>query len=237
MASARSEPEGLKGTALELFGSLASSYERALDATTLLQDRYWKRWVVEKAGAKESDLVLDIGCGTLLLEERLQSSGCQVVGLDLTDAMLRLGREKRLPNVRALVNGDAETLPVRDSTFDIVVSCYVPKYVDLEKFTAEVARVAKPGGRIVMYDFVRPRGVYLPFLALYIYGGFRVAGALLGLVKSQAAYTFKNLPRIVEGATWDTRIVTLFGKHGVEKNSWARLSGGVVTAYSGTKSR
>ena len=126
---------------------------------------------------------------------------------------------------------------LREPVSQLVSLLVSGKYVDLEKFTAEVARVAKPGGRIVVYDFVRPRGAYLPFLALYIYGGIRVAGALLGLVKSQAAYTFKNLPRIVQGATWDTRIVTLFGKHGVEKNSWARLSGGVVTAYSGTKSR
>ncbi len=227
--------EGLKGTALELFGGLAASYERALNLTTLLQDRYWKKWVAEETGAGRSDLVLDVGCGTLLLEERLASRHCTVVGLDLTERMLRIGKTKRLPNVPLLVHGDAEDLPFPDGSFDVVASCYVAKYVNLEKFAAEVSRVAKPGARIVLYDFVRPGGPFLPFLALYLDGAIRITGWFLGLIKSDVAFTFKNLPRIVEGATWDGRLVMIFEKKGVRSRVLKRLSGGVVAAYSGVK--
>ncbi len=234
-SEARRVREGLKGTALELFGGLATSYERALDLTTLLQDRYWKKWVAEETDAGRTDLVLDVGCGTLLLEERLASRHCNVVGLDLTERMLRIGKMKRLPNVPLLVHGDAEDLPFPDGSFDVVASCYVAKYVNLEKFAGELSRVAKPGARIVLYDFVRPRGPFLPFLAVYLHGAIGIAGWLLGLFKSEVAFTFKNLPKIVEGATWDSRVVRVFEKEGVRSRVLQRLSGGVVTAYCGVK--
>ncbi len=227
--------EGLRGTALELFGGLAASYETVLDLTTLLQDRYWKNWVVEKSGAGESDLVLDVGCGTLLLEERFEVRRSAVVGLDLTEKMIRVGQRKRLPNVSLLVRGDAEDLPFPEGTFDVVVSCYVAKYVDLKRFTAELSRVVKVGGRVVLYDFVRPRGPFFLFLVLYQRGAFRIAGRLLGMIKSDAAFTFRNLPRIIEGATWDGRVVSTFDNEGVVARAVERLSGGAVVAYLGVK--
>ncbi len=232
-----SKAEQLKGTALELFEGLADSYERALDVATLLQDRYWKRWVVEKSRALKSQTILDVGCGTLLLEERLRSAGCTMVGVDLTGQMIKIGQSKRLPNVPILVNGDAESLPFRDSSFDSVLSCYVAKYVDLDKFTSELARVAKPGARLVLYDFIRPTGPFLPFLALYVYGVMRIAGFLLGLAKTKEAFTFNNLPRLVGGAIWDGGIVGTFARHGVWADSTRRLSGGIVMGYVGVKGR
>ncbi len=222
---------------MEIFEGLASSYERVLDMATLYQDRYWKAWVMEGIGAGGSHLVLDVGCGTLLLEERLVQHESGVVGIDLTEPMLRVGMRKNLPNVPLLVNGDAETLPFRDSSFDSVVSCYVAKYVDLGKFASELARGAEPGGRVVLYDFVRPRGPFMPFLALYVYGAMRVSGWLLGLARSESASTFKNLPRIVRGAVWESSIANAFAGQGVETISLRRLSGGVVAGYVGVKTR
>jgi ubiquinone/menaquinone biosynthesis C-methylase UbiE len=225
----------LKGIVLRLFGGLADSYERALDIATLYQDRYWKSWVADEVRVGGSQLVLDVGCGTMVLEERLRMTGCNIVGIDLTEEMIRIGQSKRLLNVALLVNGDAESLPFRDSTFDSVLSCYVAKYVDQERFASELARVAKPGARIVVYDFVRPRGLLLPFLALYIYGGMRIAGWLLGLTKSKVAFTFKSLPRLVGGATWDSRFAATLERKDVESESMRRLSGGVVAGYVGVK--
>ncbi|MDA4125306.1 MAG: methyltransferase domain-containing protein [Thaumarchaeota archaeon] len=225
----------LKDTALQIFDGLADSYERALDFATLYQDRYWKSWVAEESELGGSKLVLDVGCGTLLLEERLRASGSTVVGIDLTRRMIRIGQGKGLSNVPLLVNGDAEALPFKASSFDTVVSCYVAKYVDLERFTGELARVAKPRARIVVYDFVRPRGLFFPFLALYIYGAMRIAGSLLGLTKRKEAFTFKNLPRIVAGATWDMDFAAMLEKKDVRSGFMRRLSGGVVAGYVGTK--
>lgn len=225
----------MKGTALEIFGGLASSYERTLDAATLAQDRYWKRWVYGNAGVRAGERVLDVGCGTCLLEELVDVLGWRVVGVDITERMIRIGQSKRVACVEALLLGDAEALPFPDNGFDAVVSCYVPKYVDLAKFAEEVARVLRPGGKVTLYDFVRPRGFFSPFLRLYLHGVLRIAGYLLGLAGSETASTFRNLPRIVEGAKWNEGISEAFGGNGVRTLTCETLSSGAVGMFSGIK--
>jgi len=225
----------MHGAALEIFEGLAASYERVVDVATLVQDRYWKRWVYENAGVKSGDLVLDIGCGTCLFEERLDRCRCNVVGLDLTERMIRIGMSKEIPGVEGLVHGDAESLPFPDGIFDVVVSCYVPKYVDVARFVKEASRVMKDGGRIALYDFVRPNGLLSPFLRLYIGGVLPVVGRLLEFTKNETAITFKNLPRIINKTTWDKGIAEAFECECVRTRAFKALSHGVVGAYSGTK--
>ncbi|MBI3841478.1 MAG: class I SAM-dependent methyltransferase [Thaumarchaeota archaeon] len=235
MEPASDSGPGLRGTAIELFGGLARTYERALDLATLLQDRRWKSWVVGHAQAGRSDKVLDVGCGTLILEERLRAEGCEIVGVDITGEMLRVGHAKKLPNIAGLALGDAESLPFADSSFDVVASCYVAKYVDFERFARELARVVRPGGRVVLYDFVRPRGSLSPVLRVYLHGVLGAAGLLLGLAKSDAAFTFRNLPRIVESAVWDRSLDGVMAAAGLKELALERLTGGAVVAYCGRR--
>jgi demethylmenaquinone methyltransferase/2-methoxy-6-polyprenyl-1,4-benzoquinol methylase len=225
----------MRSTALRLFGGLAQSYDTVLDWATLFQDRYWKRWVVERIPDMEGGLELDVGCGTLVLEERLSGYKCRFVGLDLTKEMLKLGQRKRIPNVALLVRGDAEDLPFSDSSFDSVVSCYVAKYVDVHGFTRELARVAKPGAAVALYDFARPRGLLAPFLELYIQAGLRALGSVLSLLGSTSAFAFGKLPAIVDQTRWDGEMVESMEKSGFETTFAGRLTGGVVFAYSGRK--
>jgi demethylmenaquinone methyltransferase/2-methoxy-6-polyprenyl-1,4-benzoquinol methylase len=236
VVSVGSEVEGtMKATALELFGGLAKSYERAVDFATLFQDRYWKTWVAQRTSAQEGGMVLDLGCGTLLLEQRLQRKGYNFVGLDLTEKMIRIGRAKGLKGIRLLVNGDAENLPFSDEAFASIVSCYVVKYVNLEKLAEEMARVTKPRGTVVLYDFVRPRGPFAPFLEAYIRGGMRAVGALLGLAKKDSAFTFNNLPQIVDHANWDSTIGPIMESKGFVTIAMRHFTGGIVYGYCGAK--
>jgi demethylmenaquinone methyltransferase / 2-methoxy-6-polyprenyl-1,4-benzoquinol methylase len=227
----------MKEVALELFTDLARSYDRTLDVATLLQDRYWKNWVVEKTGTREGGLLLDVGSGTLVLEERLAGQPWSVVGIDLTREMVQVGSSKRLSNVALLVNGDAEELPFREDAFDAVVSCYVAKYVSLNEFVRELSRVTKPGGRLAVYDFVRPRGPLSPFVAMYVQGTLRIVGYFMGIAKRGPAFTFQKLPGIVEGAAWDEAMVRAMEANGVQTKGFQRLTGGVVSAYWGIKQR
>ena len=220
---------------MEIFGGLSSSYEKVLDVATLGQDRYWKRWIYDNAGAMAGDRVLDIGCGTCLLEESMVGREYTVVGLDLTERMIRIGQSKGIACVEGLLVGDAESLPFADDAFDVVVSCYVPKYVDLARFAEEASRVLRPGGRVALYDFVRPRGPLSPFLRLYIHGALGMAGSILGLVGSETALTLRNLPRIVEGARWNEGVAKAFEGRGVRASTCRTLSSGVVGAFSGRK--
>jgi len=211
-----------------LFGGLALSYDKVLDWTTLLQDMYWKRWAVAKASPSQADIVLDIGCGTCVTEERLMVKGCRMVGLDMTEEMLRLGARKGLGV--ALFNGDAEALPFADASFDVVISFYVVKYCRIERFISEIARVLKPGGRIVIYDFVRPRGSASPILAFYIYGVLRIAGRLLRHVDPGVSYTFERLPGIVRATMWNEDLPPVLERFHLAVAEQATLSGGTVEA-------
>ncbi len=227
--------DSLKDTALQLFDSLADSYERIVELATLLQDRYWKKWLLETVKLGPRDLVLDIGCGTCLLEERMGGSGASVVGMDLTMPMIRLGQAKALPIVKFLAVGDADRLPFQDSTFDAVVSCYVPKYARPELFSSEVARVLKPGGRVVMYDFAKPKGFFSPFIIMYVQGVLGGAGYLLGLARRDSAFTFRVLPGIVQRTVWDDVILSWFGSAGISDGRLRRLTAGTVAGFAGVK--
>ena len=202
---------------------------------TVLQDRRWKKWIWEKIG-QGGGLALDVGCGTLLLEERLEPLGRRFVGLDLSKEMIEVGRLKGLGNVPLLVNGDAESLPFPSGSFDSVVSCYVAKYVRTGSFAAELARVTKAGGTVALYDFARPRGAFGPLLEVYIQGGLRMAGFLLGLARRGSAFTYANLPRIIDDSVWDSEMVAEMELNGFHTVAAETLTGGAVFAYCGRKS-
>jgi ubiquinone/menaquinone biosynthesis C-methylase UbiE len=225
----------LKGVSVEIFAGLARSYETALDYCTLFQDRRWKDWVARRLGRRAAELVLDIGCGTLVLEERMAKFGHRFVGVDLSPEMTEAGARKSAANVELLMNGDAECLPFRDGAFGSVVSCYVPKYVDAWRLASEVARVTKPGGSVVLYDFARPIGLMAPFLWLYIQWGLRVAGLALRASRKSEAATFMNLPWIIEGTRWDSELPRAMEENGIVEVESARLTGGAVFAFWGRR--
>lgn len=225
----------MHGTALRLFHGLAGSYDRTVDYATLFQDRYWKLWALRQLESVRGGLVLDVGCGTLLLEERLASSRRRFVGVDLSKEMITVGRAKRLRNTPLVINGDAESLPFPEDSFDSVISCYVAKYVGISKFAEELGRVTKPGGVVVLYDFARPKGVLAPLLELYIQGGLRWAGLILRSARRTSAYTYENLPGIIDGSSWDEEIVDAMENRGFQTTATARLTGGTVFAYCGWK--
>ncbi|TLX95237.1 MAG: methyltransferase domain-containing protein [Thaumarchaeota archaeon] len=226
---------GLQTTAQHLFHGLAPSYDSVLDYATLYQDRYWKRFLIEEADLEKGLRVLDLACGTGVLEDYIEGRGCEVVGLDLTERMIRIGKERRL-RAGSLVVADAERIPFGDETFDVVLSCYLPKYCRTGGLASEVQRVLKPGGRVLLYDFTRPRGFLAPFHAFYVYGVLKILGAVAGHISRELEFTFKELPEIIRRSTWDQTMPEVLQGRGFGQVGKKVLSGGVVTAFWGTKS-
>ena len=220
---------------MKIFNGLADSYDEVLDYCTLLQDRRWKDWVVRSAALPEAAKVLDVGCGTCVLEQRLRPS-LSLVGIDLTEEMLRRAQAKRLPNVGSLLRSDAENLPFNDCSFDAVLSCYVAKYCDTRAFVSEAARVLKRGGRLVMYDFVRPRGHLWPMNAVYAYGGLRIAGKLLMMSHAKNSFTFKALPGVIAERPWEIGFGGLLKRHGFSEVTERLLPGGTAMGFCASRS-
>ena len=228
------EPAPIKSTALRIFRGLSESYDSVLDYATLLQDRRWKEWVVAEAGLKNGSEVLDLGCGTCVLEERLPDH-CRVIGVDITEEMLRRARGKPLQNVDSLLLSDGEKLPFRESCFHAVVSCYLVKYCDSRVLVSEMARVLKPGGSLVLYDFVVPRGALWPLNAIYIYGGLPVIGKLMQMCRADSARTFSELPGIISGRRWDAGFRKILSESGFSDVEEKQLPGGAAVGFRATK--
>jgi demethylmenaquinone methyltransferase / 2-methoxy-6-polyprenyl-1,4-benzoquinol methylase len=227
--------EGLQPLANKIFRGLSPSYDRVLLFATLFQDRYWKGWVLKKAKVHDGATVLDIGCGTGVLEQSLPRCDARIVGVDLTEEMLREAQRKGLLSIAALSVGDGQRLPFRDASFDTVLSCYVVKYCDSRALVAEMHRVLKPGGRVVLYDFSVPRGVTAPFLSMYIYAGLRILSALLKPIDAGQSLTYGALPSIIRSRIWNAGFAEILTEAGFSGVSETRLTGGAVTAFEAIK--
>lgn len=152
-----------KAHALELFSGLPRHYDRVAAVLSFGQDPRWRRAMVDAVGARSHDRVLDVATGTGMVAERLvRRYGCEVVGLDQSEAMLdaarrRLREDRRLSARVRLVVGEAERLPFADATFDHLTFTYLLRYVDDPAATLrELARVVRPGGRIASLEFAIP---------------------------------------------------------------------------------
>jgi demethylmenaquinone methyltransferase/2-methoxy-6-polyprenyl-1,4-benzoquinol methylase len=195
-----------------------------------MQDAYWKSWLLGRAEIRRGEAILDIGCGTGVLEERIGGTN-RVVGVDITEDMLRLAQTKRIPSLSSLILGDAENLPFRDDSFDVVLSCYVVKYCNPKRLAGEAARVLRKGGTLVLYDFSAPRGLFAPFHAVYAYGLLRLLGRVVQLFDPGTAFTYLVLPDIIRSRIWDTDFNAVLRSAGFSEIGSRRLTGGVVTGY------
>ena len=152
------------------FGLVAPVY----DAMTLPIVRL-RRAVVEISGAQPSAKVLDVATGTGAQAYAFAQKCAEVVGLDLSEAMLRVARRKRSAPNLVYVQGDATALPFADATFDVTCVSFGLHEMPVGVRAAtvrEMARVTKPNGRVVVADYALPRSTLVyRFVNLYEVGG------------------------------------------------------------------
>jgi len=177
-----------KRSALALFAGLERRYDLLSALLSFGQDPRWRRAMVAAVEATPAQRVLDVATGTgLVAQELVRRYRCSVVGLDQSAAMLagareRLAREPRLAERIELVEGQAEQLGFADADFDHLSFTYLLRYVDDPAATlAELARVVRPGGRIVSLEFGLPEPpLWRPLWRLYTRIALPGAGRLFG---------------------------------------------------------
>lgn len=163
--------------ALNLFRPIARDYERWASILSLGQDGRWRRKLVGELGVPRGSLILDVAAGTGSITRSLLANGHHIVALDQSEDMIsRLD----VPGARRLL-ATAESLPLRDGTFDALIFGYLLRYVeDPQAAMRELSRVVRPGGTVAMLEFGRPSGVWGPLWWLYTRIALPGAGMVIG---------------------------------------------------------
>jgi demethylmenaquinone methyltransferase/2-methoxy-6-polyprenyl-1,4-benzoquinol methylase len=151
--------------AQQLFTPLPQRYDRLAELLSFGQNGRWRRAMVDHippVTPPGSAVILDVAAGTAGVSIQLaRRTAARVVGIDLTEQMLRQGAANVAASGQAsqvsLINGRAEQLPFPDATFDGLTFTYLLRYVDDPQATlAELARVVKPGGMVASLEFLAP---------------------------------------------------------------------------------
>lgn len=185
------------GKVRDLFGTIARRYDLINDLQSLGLHRAWKRRLVRLARLRPGDRALDLCCGTGDVVFALAQTGAEVTGLDFSLAMLEVARARaeHAAGRVTFVQGDALRLPFADNAFDAVTISYgLRNLADFAAGLAEMQRVAKPGGRLLVLDFGRPanpvwRGLYFAYLRLAV----PVFGRLFAGSADAYAYILESL--------------------------------------------
>jgi demethylmenaquinone methyltransferase/2-methoxy-6-polyprenyl-1,4-benzoquinol methylase len=165
--TASSAPGGPNQFAQRLFSPLPVRYDRLAEVLSFGQNGRWRRAMVDHVVDGSPDLILDVATGPAGVALQMAArTGARVVGLDVTEAMLRQAR-RNVAQAGALVElaqGRGEQLPFADDTFDAVTFTYLLRYVDDPAATiAELARVVKPGGVVANLEFNVPTSKFWHF--------------------------------------------------------------------------
>lgn len=223
-----------------MFAGVAKRYDLLNHLLSLNIDRYWRRFTLRKVAAVGNDPILDVctGTGDLALGYAKQTSAnkTRVIGADFCAPMLEVAREKSQSSQLNVewIEADAQQLPFADNTFQIVsVAFGLRNVADTNAGIREMIRVAKPGGRVAILEFSRPRIFGLRQLYLWY---FRTVLPRVGQTISKspdAAYNY--LPQSVLQFPDGVEMVELLQSHGLKSVECFPLTFGVATLYVGMK--
>ena len=216
-----------------MFDGVAARYDRTNTILSVGLDRTWRRATRHALGLRPGQRCLDLAAGTGVSTGDLARSGAYLVGADLSLGMLGVGRRTRPDTV--LLAGDAVALPFADGAFDAVtISFGLRNVVDPLAALKEMARVTRPGGRLLVCEFSAPvnrafRRVYLGYLMR----------ALPGLARrvSSNPEAYVYLAESIRAWPDQAGLATLVQKAGWTEVSWRNLTGGIVALHRAVRAR
>jgi demethylmenaquinone methyltransferase/2-methoxy-6-polyprenyl-1,4-benzoquinol methylase len=220
----------------KLFSRIAPYYDGLNHLFSLCTDSYWRSVLARRAVGKR---ILDVctGTGDTAIALARGRAGAEIIGLDFSAAMLRIGERKLarrgLASRVRLVDGDALSLPFADNSFDSVSIAFgLRNLPDRRRGLAEMSRVLKPGGKLLVLEFAPPtRSMWGLAFRWYLRWIIPALGELVSRARGAYRYLFSS---VVAFHTPEEMVAMLEGAELVDLN-YRPLSGGITSLYSGRK--
>ena len=228
-------PEADKaGRVGQVFDSVAQRYDLMNDLMSLGLHRAWKRFAIRVARIRPGERVLDVATGSGDLARALSERGAEVWMSDINHRMLSVGRDRTLDAGRMLpaVQCDAERLPFAERTFDCVTVAFgLRNMTHKEQALAEMKRVLRVGGRLLVLEFSR---VWEPFAKAYDVYSFRVL-PWLGQRVAGDADAYRYLAESIRMHPDQETLAGMMRSTGLVQVDYFNLSAGVVALHRGWK--
>jgi demethylmenaquinone methyltransferase/2-methoxy-6-polyprenyl-1,4-benzoquinol methylase len=227
-----------------MFDRIARVYDRMNSVMTAGMHHRWRRRAADLSEIGPGDEALDVATGTGDLAIELSARGAQVVGLDFSERMLELARVKaqRIPSPAhpaepgasdlEFVQGNALELAYPDASFDAVtVGFGARNFADLDRGLRELARVTRPGGRVVILEITTPQEPPLSWFFRFWFD--RVVPALGRVAGDPDAYTY--LPSSVRRFPGPQELGGRLVAAGLEDVRWVLTAGGIIAIHAGVR--
>lgn len=213
-----------------MFDRIARVYDPLNSVMTAGLHHRWRSRAVDLARVGPGSRVLDVATGTGDLAIELASRGADVVGMDFSEGMLELAREKA-PGLR-FEQGNALELGYADGEFDAVtVGFGARNFADLDRGLAEMARVTRPGGRVVVLEITTPQRPPLSWFFRLWFD--RLVPALGRVAGDSDAYTY--LPSSVRRFPEPEELAARMAAAGLVDVRWILTAGGIIALHAGTR--
>ncbi len=223
----------------EMFDSIAFRYDFLNRFLSVGIDVGWRKKAISQLKNIQPKKILDVATGTadvaLMTYKMLHPE--KIIGIDISEGMLELGRQKierlNLSNNIELVKGDSENINFEDNNFDaITVAFGVRNFENLEKGLKEMFRVLRPGGKLVVLEFSKPKQTaFKIFYNLYMNQIAPAFGKLFSKNKNAYQYLNDSVQAFAEGETF----LTIMNEAGFTQTYLKTLSLGICTIYCGSK--
>lgn len=208
-----------------MFDGVARRYDLTNTVLTAGQDSRWRARTRDALAPRPGERVLDLAAGTAVSTVELARTGAWCVAADFSIGMLRAGARREVPKVAA----DALHLPFRDAAFDAVtISFGLRNVADPDLALAELARVTRPGGRLVVCEFSRP--TWAPFRSAYYLGLERVLPAVAERVSSNPV-AYRYLGESIRAWSPQPDLAARMAGAGWTGVAWRDLAGGAVALH------
>ena len=222
-----------------MFDRIAGLYDVMNSVMTAGLHHRWRARAADLAAVGPGDRALDVATGTgdlaIELARRVEPGG-EVVGSDFSEGMLARARQKvrPLPHAPASLRfewGDAQALPYEDAGFAAAtVGFGARNFADLEAGLGEMARVVRPGGRVVVLEMTQPRR---PPLSTFFSLWFDRVIPLLGRITDEQAYSY--LPNSVKRFPDPPALAAAMERAGLEQVRWIVTAGGIIALHVGVR--